>query len=300
MNIAFQQTLRRQVSCAGIGLHSGSRVSLTLKPAAAGTGIVFRRADLGVDIPARVDHVTAINYATVLGADGATVETVEHLLAALVASGVDNVVVELTQPEVPIMDGSSAPFLFLIQEAGLKKQSAARSYFKVLRPVTVASGDKHIAIYPSDHFKVSYTISFDHPLLRHQSRTMRITEQSFSDEIASARTFGFLKEVEWMRQQGLALGGSLDNAIVIGETGPLNALRFDDEFVRHKILDAVGDLALLGRPVLGHVVAHRAGHGLHTMLARQLLSEPDAVAVVEDIAVPVAEPEAAPAAVRAR
>lgn len=235
MTIAFQQTLRRQVSCAGIGLHSGTRVSLTLKPAAAGTGIVFRRADLGVDIPARVEQVAAINYATVLGADGATVETVEHLLAALVSAGVDNVIVELTQPEVPIMDGSSAPFLFLIQEAGLKKLSTPRSYLKVLRPISVASGDKHIAIYPSDHFKVSYTISFDHPSLRHQSRTMRITEQSFNDEIAPARTFGFLKEVEWMRQQGLALGGSLDNAIVIGDTGPLNPLRFDDEFVRHKI-----------------------------------------------------------------
>ena len=300
MTIAFQQTLRRQVSCAGIGLHSGTRVSLTLKPAAAGTGIVFRRADLGVDIPARVEQVAAINYATVLGADGATVETVEHLLAALVSAGVDNVIIELTQREVPIMDGSSAPFLFLIQEAGLKKQSAARGYLKVLRPVSVASGDKHIAIYPSDHFKVSYTISFDHPMLRHQSRTMRITEQSFNDEIASARTFGFLKEVEWMRQQGLALGGSLDNAIVIGDTGPLNALRFDDEFVRHKILDAVGDLALLGRPVLGHVVAHRAGHALHTQLAKQLLSEPDACTVVESVAVAAAETDAVPAAARAR
>ena len=300
MTIAFQQTLRRQVSCAGIGLHSGTRVSLTLKPAAAGTGIVFRRADLGVDIPARVEQVAAINYATVLGADGATVETVEHLLAALVSAGVDNVIVELTQPEVPIMDGSSAPFLFLIQEAGLKKLSTPRRYLKVLRPISVASGDKHIAIYPSDHFKVSYTISFDHPSLRHQSRTMRITEQSFNAEIAPARTFGFLKEVEWMRQQGLALGGSLDNAIVIGDTGPLNPLRFDDEFVRHKILDAVGDLALLGKPVLGHVVAHRAGHGLHTLLAKQLLAEPDAYAVVEEIAAPSAELDAVAAPARIR
>ena len=300
MNIAFQQTLRRQVSCAGIGLHSGSKVSLTLKPAAADTGVVFRRADLGIDIPANIDHVTAINYATVLGKDGATVETVEHLLAALISAGVDNVIIELTQREVPIMDGSSAPFLFLIQEAGLKKQSAARGYLKVLRPISVASGDKHIAIYPSDHFKVSYTISFEHPMLRHQSRTMRITEQTFNDEIAPARTFGFLKEVEWMRQQGLALGGSLDNAIVIGDTGPLNALRFDDEFVRHKILDAVGDLALLGRPVLGHVVAHRAGHALHTQLARQLLSEADACTVVENVAVAAPDFDAVPAPARAR
>lgn len=300
MSISFQQTLRRQVACAGIGLHSGTKVGLTLKPAPAGTGIVFRRADLGIDIPATVEHVTAINYATVLGKDGATVETVEHLLAALVSAGVDNVVIELTQREVPIMDGSSAPFLFLIQEAGTKRQAAPRSYLKVLRPISVASGDKHIAIYPSDHFKVSYSISFDHPMLRHQSRTTRITEQIFSDDIASARTFGFLKEVEWMRQQGLALGGSLDNAIVIGDTGPLNALRFDDECVRHKILDAVGDLALLGKPVLGHVVAHRAGHALHTKLAAQLLSEPDAFTMVENVAVPAVEADALPATVRAR
>jgi len=296
----FQQTLRRQVSCAGIGLHSGTKVTLTLKPAAAGTGIVFRRTDLGVDIPASVDHVANIHYATVLGRCGATVETVEHLLAALVTAGIDNVVIELSQREVPIMDGSSAPFLYLIQEAGVKRLAAARAYLKVLRPVSVASGDKHVAIYPSDHFKGSYTISFDHPMLRSQSRTTRITEQTFTDDIASARTFGFLKEVEWMRQQGLALGGSLENAIVIGDTGPLNPLRFEDECVRHKILDAIGDLALLGRPVLGHVVAHRAGHALHTQLAAQLLSEPDAWALVESTAAADAVPRAVPAPARAR
>jgi UDP-3-O-[3-hydroxymyristoyl] N-acetylglucosamine deacetylase len=294
-----QQTLRRQVSCAGIGLHSGTKVSLTLKPAPAGTGIVFRRTDLGVDIPASVAHVKSLHYATVLGRDHATVETVEHLLAALVSAGVDNVVIELSQREVPIMDGSSAPFLYLIQEAGIKKLPTARRYLKVLRPVTVAQGDKHIAIYPSDHFKVSYTISFDHPLLRHQSRTTRITEQSFADDIAAARTFGFLKEVEWMRQQGLALGGSLENAIVIGDTGVLNALRFEDEFVRHKILDAVGDLALLGHPVLGHVVAHRAGHALHTSLAAQLLADADAWTLVDSSVPGAVVADGVPAAARA-
>jgi UDP-3-O-[3-hydroxymyristoyl] N-acetylglucosamine deacetylase len=285
-----QRTLRRQISCAGIGLHSGSKVTLTLKPAPADTGVVFRRVDLGVEIPATVAHVTGIQYATVLGKEGATVETVEHLLAALTSVGIDNVYVELNQREVPIMDGSSAPFLYLLHEAGVKRLSATRKYLKVLRPVTVSSGDKRVAVYPSDHFKVSYTISFDHPLLRHQSRTARITEQSFAEDLAPARTFGFLKEVEWMRQQGLALGGSLDNAVVIGDTGVLNVLRFEDEFVRHKILDAIGDLTLLGRPLLGHVVAHRAGHALHTSLAARLLDEPDAWCLV-DAHVPTAAPE---------
>ena len=277
----FQQTIKRQISCAGIGLHSGNKVTLTLKPAPADTGILFRRVDLGIDIPATVAHVTGIQYATVLGKDGATVETVEHLLAALTSAGVDNVIIELNQREVPIMDGSSAPFLYLLHEAGIKTLGAPRQYLKVLRPVTVSSGDKRVAVYPSDHFKVSYTISFDHPLLRHQSRTSRITEQSFAEDLAPARTFGFLKEVEWLRQQGLALGGSLENAVVIGDTGVLNALRFEDEFVRHKILDAVGDLTLLGRPLLGHVVAHRAGHALHTSLAARLLEESDAWCLVE-------------------
>jgi UDP-3-O-[3-hydroxymyristoyl] N-acetylglucosamine deacetylase len=285
-----QQTIKRQISCAGIGLHSGQKVTLTLKPAPADTGIRFRRTDLGIEIPASVDHVCAVQYATVLGRDGATVETVEHLLAALVASGIDNIAVELSQREVPIMDGSSAPFLFLLQEAGVKRLGAARKYLKVLKPLQIASGDKRIAVYPSDHFKVSYTISFDHPLLRHQTRTERITEQTFGEHIASARTFGFLKEVEWLRQQGLALGGSLENAIVIGDTGALNALRFDDEFVRHKILDVVGDLALVGYPLVGHVVAHRAGHALHTEFAAKILEETHAWRLVEapaDAPIPV-------------
>jgi UDP-3-O-[3-hydroxymyristoyl] N-acetylglucosamine deacetylase len=282
-----QRTLRRQISCAGIGLHSGNKVTLTLKPAAADSGIRFRRTDVGVEIPATVSHVTSLQYATVLGKDGATVETVEHLLAALVSSGIDNVVVELNHNEVPIMDGSAAPFLYLVQEAGVKRLSAARKHLKIVRPVQITDGDKRIAVYPSDHFKVSYTISFDHPLLRHQSRTERITEQSFAESIAAARTFGFLKEVEWMRQNGLALGGSLENAIVIGDAGVLNALRFEDEFVRHKILDAIGDLALVGYPIIGHVVAHRAGHALHTALVSRLLEEREAWVLVDSPAVSV-------------
>jgi UDP-3-O-[3-hydroxymyristoyl] N-acetylglucosamine deacetylase len=283
-----QRTLRRSISCAGIGLHSGKKVTLLLRPAPAGSGIRFRRADLGgLEVPATVQHVGGINYATGLTRDAVHIDTVEHLLSALVSLGVDNVLVELNSPEVPIMDGSAAPFVYLIQEAGVKTQSASRKYLKVLRPITMTRGDKRIALYPSDHFKVTYSIAFDHQLLRHQSRTVRLSEDVFIDEIAPARTFTFLKEVEMLRQQGLALGGSLENAIVVGDTGVLNnALRFDDEFVRHKILDVIGDMALVGHPVIGHLVAHRGGHALHTAFAAQVLEESDAWMLVEGPAQP--------------
>jgi UDP-3-O-[3-hydroxymyristoyl] N-acetylglucosamine deacetylase len=290
-----QRTLKRHISCAGIGLHSGKKVTLSLRPAPADTGIRFRRTDLGgLEIDAHVSNVGAVAYATQLARDGATVETVEHLLAALVSARVDNAVIDLNTPEVPIMDGSSAPFVYLVQEAGIKTLSEPRRYLKVRRPVTLTRGDKQIALYPADQFKVSYSISFDHPLLRHQARTMTITEHSFVEEIAPARTFTFLKEVEMLRQHGLALGGSLDNALVIGDTGVLNSsMRFDDEFVRHKILDLVGDLALIGHPIVGHVVVHRGGHALHTAFASQLLEERDAWQLVEeprDVVVPTGVP----------
>ena len=278
-----QRTLRRSITCTGIGLHSGNKVTLSLKPAAADHGIRFRRADLGgVEVPATVRHVGGINHATGLARDTVHVDTVEHLLAAFVSLGVDNAVVELNSPEVPIMDGSAAPFIYLIQEAGLKQLASTRRYLKVIRPISLSRGDKRIALYPSDHFKITYSIAFDHPLLRHQSRTIRLDEASFIEEIAPARTFGFLEDVEMMRQQGLALGGSLENAIVIGDTGVLNnALRFDDEFVRHKILDVIGDMALVGRPIIGHLVAHRGGHALHTEFAARVLDEVDAWVLVE-------------------
>src|SRR5688572_24740453 len=284
-----QRTLRRAISCAGIGLHSGNKVTLSLMPAAPDSGIRFRRTDLnGLEIPATVEHVGGINYATVLMRDAVRVDTVEHLLAALVSLGIDNVIVELNSPEVPIMDGSSAPFVYLIQEAGVKPQSQARKYLKVLRPISLLRGDKRIALYPSDHFKVTYSIAFDHPLLRHQSRTIRMSEEAFIDEIAPARTFTFLNEVEMLRQQGLALGGSLENAVVVGDTGVLNnGLRFEDEFVRHKILDVIGDMALVGHPIVGHLVAHRGGHALHTAFAAQVLEERDAWTLVESAVEPV-------------
>src|SRR2546422_4714016 len=269
-----QRTLRRQISCVGIGLHSGNKVQLTLKPAPADFGIRFRRTDLGDhEVPATVHNLAGIQLATGLARNEVSVETVEHLLAALVSTNIDNLVVELNSPEVPIMDGSAAPFVYLINEAGIKRLQAPRRYLKIVRPIAISRGDKRIALYPSDQFKVTYSISYDHPLLRHQSRTLRITEESFIEEIAPARTFTFLKDVEMLRQNGLALGGSLENAVVLGETGVLNALRFEDEFVRHKILDAVGALALVGDPGIGHLVAHRAGHALHTEFAARILEE---------------------------
>ncbi|MBI2832829.1 MAG: UDP-3-O-acyl-N-acetylglucosamine deacetylase [Acidobacteria bacterium] len=278
-----QRTLRRATSCAGIGLHSGNKVTLSLKPAPANHGIRFQRSDLaGLEIPASVGHLGGIRYATVLTREQGSVETVEHLLAALTSLGIDNVIVELNYPEVPIMDGSAAPFVYLIHEAGVKRLGVPRKYLKVIRPVSLSRGNKRIALYPADHFKVTYSISFDHPLLRHQARTVPITPESFVEDSAPARTFGFLKEVEMLRQKGLTLGGSLDNAIVLSETGVLNSsLRFEDEFVRHKILDAIGDLALVGYPLVGHLVVHRGGHALHTEFAAKLLDERDAWRVVE-------------------
>ena len=295
-----QRTLRRPISCVGIGLHSGCKVNLSLKPAPPDHGIRFRRTDIGnVEVPATVSNLAGIQLATGLSRDQVSVETVEHLLSALVSLGVDNVIVELNSPEVPIMDGSAAPFVYLIQEAGIKQQQKSRKFLKIVRPIALSRGDKRIAIYPSDHFKVTYSVSYDHPLLRHQSRTLLITEESFIEEIAPARTFTFLKDVEMLRQNGLALGGSLENAVVLGETGVLNnALRFEDEFVRHKILDAVGDLALVGYPVIGHLVAHRAGHALHTEFAAKILEEAQSWRLIEEpseLAVPGAAPVAAPA-----
>jgi UDP-3-O-[3-hydroxymyristoyl] N-acetylglucosamine deacetylase len=277
-----QRTLRRSISCAGIGLHSGRKVKLSLEPAPADSGIRFRRSDLGgLEVPATVKHVGGINYATGLSRDAVKVGTVEHLLAALVSLGVDNVVVELNSPEVPIMDGSASPFIYLIHEAGIRELGRPRQYLKVLRPLSLSRGEKSIAIYPADHFRVTYSIAFDHPLLHHQSRTVHVTEATFVEQVAPARTFTFLKEVEVLRQQGLALGGSLENAIVIGDTGVLNsALRFEDEFVRHKILDVIGDMALVGHPIVRHLVAHRGGHALHTAFAAHVLEETSAWTLV--------------------
>ncbi len=296
--MAYRRTLRRDVGCTGIGLHSGRPVRLRLRPAPAEHGIRFVRTDVGVTIPATLAHIGAQDHATTLLRDGFAVGTVEHLLAALLALGVDDVLVEVDGPEVPILDGSAAPFVILLHEAGLRPLAVPRLHLRVLQPVEVVHGAKSVRLSPADRFEIRYTIGFDHPLLRHQAYAARITARSFTEAIAPARTFGFLREVEFLRKSGLALGGSLENAVVVGETGVLNnKLRFEDEFVRHKILDAVGDLALVGRPILGRVEAVKAGHALHAAVAQKLLATPSAWELVpgETLATAQANPSLQPA-----
>jgi UDP-3-O-[3-hydroxymyristoyl] N-acetylglucosamine deacetylase len=294
--LAYRRTLKRAVSCTGIGLHSGKPVRLRLKPAPADHGIRFQRTDVGVEIPATLEYLARLDHATTLSRDGVSVETVEHLLAALASLGVDDVLVEVDGPEIPIMDGSAAPFVILIHEAGLKPHAVPRQYLKILDTVEVVRGAKSIRISPADHLEVTYAIGFDHPLLRHQKASFKLSLETFVEEIAQARTFGFLSDVEALRRNGLALGGSLENAIVIGESGVLNnTLRFEDEFVRHKILDAIGDLALLGHPVVGHLKAVKAGHAMHAALSRKLMDTPRAWALVSHPQLPaMALPSVAP------
>ena len=288
-SMAYRRTLKRAIGCTGIGLHSGRPVRLELKPAPAEHGIRFYRADRDVEIACTLENLARLDHATTLSRDDVSVETVEHLLSAFHALGVDDVRVEVDGPEIPIMDGSAAPFVILIHEAGLRPLAVSRRYLKVLKPVEVVRGGKSARLSPADHFTVSYTIGFDHPLLRHQSITVRVAPHTFATDIAPARTFGFLREVETLRRAGLALGGSLENAVVIGETGVLNNLRFEDEFVRHKVLDAIGDLTLLGHPVVGHLEAVKAGHALHAALARELMATPEAWTLVTHPHLPVME-----------
>jgi UDP-3-O-[3-hydroxymyristoyl] N-acetylglucosamine deacetylase len=286
--MSYRRTLKQAVGCTGIGLHSGRPVRLELRPAAAGNGVRFLRTDVGVEIPASVEYLNRLDHATSLSRDGVSIDTVEHLLSALHALGVDDVTVAVDAPEVPILDGSAAPFVILIHEAGLKPLPESRRYLKVLKTVEVVRGAKRIRLSPAEQFRVSYVIGFDHPLLRHQAVSFRVTPETFVERIAPARTFGFLRDVEALRRNGLALGGSLENAVVIGETGVLNnKLRFQDEFARHKVLDAIGDLALLGHPLVGHVEAVKAGHALHAALVRKLWTSPDAWTLVSHPQLPV-------------
>ena len=270
----YQKTLRQVIECTGIGLHSGRKVLLRLHPALPDTGIVFRRVDKnGFEIPASVQHVQKVDFATTLGIGDVQVKTVEHLLGAFYGLGIDNAVVELNAAEVPIMDGSGAPFVYLLREAGQVNQNRTRRYLRVMRPLEVQEKDRWIKVLPSEDLRVTYTIAFNHPLIHQQTLTIPINESTFEDQVAPARTFGFMRDVEALRVRGLALGGSVDNAVVLGESKALNReLRFVNEFVRHKILDVLGDLSLAGFPIKGHIMVFKGGHRLHTEMARLLRS----------------------------
>lgn len=278
-----EKTIRKEISCNGIGLHSGRLIELKLLPASEGSGIVFIRKDLGGKrIPADAHHVVSTQLSTTIGTEGTTVQTIEHLLAAVSALEIDNLIVEIDGPEVPVLDGSAAPFVELLLEAGIVNQGRMKSFIEFLKPITVSERGKYVTIRPGSAFDISYQIQFDHPLIASQSYFYRHSRQAFTNEIAPARTFGFLKDVERLKAQGLVQGGSLENAIVIGDDEILNeqGLRFSDEFVRHKILDLIGDFSLLGMPVLGHVEALCSGHMLHAKLIQEVLANKKAWKVV--------------------
>lgn len=290
----FQHTLSRPVNCTGIGLHSGRRANLCLRPVEPDTGVVFRRTDRPGSplIPADVNHVVDTRFSTTLGVDGFTVSTVEHLLSALAGMSVDNVLIEVDAPEVPIMDGSSAPFVFLIKSAGLTSQAKARQFYKVRREMTMSEGDKVVSVAPADSLQVGFTIEFDHPAIRRQQMDFSLSERGYEKDISRARTFGFLADIRALHENNLGLGGFLDNAVVVDNYRVLNddGLRFPDEFVRHKVLDFIGDLALLGRPMLGGFKAFKSGHQLNNQLFRELLADRDALQLV----VPGLEQQAKP------
>jgi UDP-3-O-[3-hydroxymyristoyl] N-acetylglucosamine deacetylase len=277
-----QRTLKNIVRATGVGLHTGEKVYLTLRPAAPNTGIVFRRIDLEkvVEIKADPYAVKDTRLSSCLEKDSARVQTVEHLMSALAGLGIDNVYVDLSAGEVPIMDGSASPFVFLIQSAGIEEQAAAKKFIRILKPVEVKSDDKWVKFEPYHGFRVDFSIDFKHPVFADRNRRVLVDfeETSFVKEVSRARTFGFMQDVETLRSQGLALGGSLDNAIVMDEYRVLNSdgLRYEDEFVKHKALDAIGDLYLLGRPLIGAFTAFKSGHALNNQLLRSLLEREDA------------------------
>ncbi len=274
-----QRTLKSLIKTTGVGLHTGHKVELTLRPAAPDTGVVFHRVDLpgAADLPALAHAVTDTRLATCLGEGDNKVWTIEHLMSALAGLGIDNVHVDLSGPELPIMDGSAGPFVFLIQSAGIEEQPAPKRFIRVLRPVEVRHGDKVARFEPFDGFRVTLSIDFRHPVFERSGNRLTIdfASESYVDQISRARTFGFMQDVEAMRAQGLALGGTLDNAVVMDEYRVLNpdGLRYADEFVKHKVLDCVGDLYLLGHPVVGEFLGHKSGHALNNQLLRALLAD---------------------------
>jgi len=276
-----QYTLKKSVTCCGIGLHTGRAVSMTISPAAANSGICFFRSDMTGQsvIPAHMDKVVDTTLATTLGEGQAKISTTEHLLAALRGVGIDNVHIAIDSHEVPIMDGSAGPFIHLLNHVGRKKQHALRKVLRITRPVSVTRGGKSIRIEPYDGFKVTGRISFEDNVIREQGYSVEVTRERFCQEIARARTFGFVEQVEQLWKNGLAQGGNLNNVVAIHWDGRsiLNedGLRFDDEFVRHKLLDLIGDMVLLGGPVLGHIIANRSGHSLHLELMQKIVDSPD-------------------------
>ncbi len=279
----FQRTIKGPVTLEGIGLHTGEDVRMTLLPASAGTGVVFRGGRGGKETRAVSENVGDTAYATTLVGGGTKIQTVEHLLAAFAGLGVDNACVELSGAEVPIMDGSARPFVDALLGAGLQTLPARRRYIKVVRPVEVHDGDKAAALLPSPVPRITCRIDFNHPLIMDQEISIDLDAASFDRELADARTFGFLRDIEMLEKAGLAKGASLDNAVVVGEEHILNpgGLRYPDEFVRHKALDLIGDLSLAGMPLIAHVVADKSGHRLNQLLVRKLLSEKDSWIVLE-------------------
>jgi len=281
-----QRTLKNVIRATGVGLHTGRKVFLTLRPAPADTGIVFRRDDLKppVEIVARAENVGDTSLSTSLVKDNVRISTVEHLLSAFAGLGIDNAYVDLSASEVPIMDGSAGPFVFLIQSAGFEEQNKPKKYMRIKRQISVRDGDKWARFEPFDGFKVSFAIEFDHPFFHQRSKHAEIdfSTTSFVKEVARARTFGFMKDVEILREQNLALGGSLDNAVVVDDYRVLNedGLRYEDEFVKHKILDAIGDLYLLGHSLIGAFHGYKSGHELNNRLLRKILATEDAFELV--------------------
>ena len=277
-----QRTLRNVIKATGVGLHTGEKVYLTLRPAAVNTGIIFRRIDLPepVEIEARPQNVGETTLSTTLVKGPVKISTVEHLLSALAGLGIDNAYVDVSAPEVPIMDGSAGPFVFLIQSAGVEEQNAPKRFIRIKRALRVEDGDKWACFEPYDGFKVTFTIDFDHPAFREDTQTASIdfSSTSFVKEVSRARTFGFMRDIEALRQRRLALGGSMDNAIVVDNYRILNedGLRYADEFVKHKILDAIGDLYLLGHSLIGSFTGYKSGHGLNNQLLRELVGQTDA------------------------
>ncbi len=284
------------MECKGVGLHSGAPIQLRILPAPAGSGIVFRRTDLDdFEVEATGRNIARVSYATSLMKKGVLISTTEHLLSAFIGTGIDNAIVELDNLELPILDGSARPFVEMIQKAGIRKQRRPRSYMRIRRELELREGNKFIAMYPADIYSVSYTINFPHPLIGKETFRVDLSDGNYLREIAPARTFGFLHEADAMRQQGLIRGASTDNAIVLTRDQIMNPpLRYPDEFVRHKVLDLIGDLALVGKQILGNIVADRAGHAMHTALVSRLLRDKT---LWEETSLDEAEEETQPATV---